>query len=63
MAGQLCRYVGAVEEPARPFQPMNANFGLLPALGDPPRDKRERNAAYATRSLADLDTWIATLDT
>jgi methylenetetrahydrofolate--tRNA-(uracil-5-)-methyltransferase len=37
------------------FQPMKANFGLLPALESPPRDKRQRNAAYAARALADLE--------
>lgn len=62
MTGQLCRYVGAAKETVKSFQPMNANFGLLPVLDAPPRDKKERNAAYAARSLADLDAWIATLD-
>jgi methylenetetrahydrofolate--tRNA-(uracil-5-)-methyltransferase len=62
MAGQLCRYVGAAKETAKPFQPMNANFGLLPVLDAPPRDKKERNAAYAARSLADMDIWVTGLD-
>jgi methylenetetrahydrofolate--tRNA-(uracil-5-)-methyltransferase len=66
MAGQLCRHVGCgtgrAEKATKSFQPMNANFGLLPVLGAPPRDKRERNAAYAARSLADLDAWITGLD-
>lgn len=40
--------------PAGSFQPMKANFGLLPELDPPVRDKRRRNAAYAERALADL---------
>jgi methylenetetrahydrofolate--tRNA-(uracil-5-)-methyltransferase len=37
------------------FQPMKANFGLLPELASPVRDKRKRHAAYAARALADLE--------
>ena len=43
------------------FQPMKANFGLLPELDAPPRDKRKRHAAYAERALVDLETWLATI--
>ena len=32
---------------AKVFQPMKANFGLLPELDPPVRDKRLRHAAYA----------------
>jgi len=52
MIGQLCHHVSA--PPARPFQPMNANFGLLPPLGRDYPTKRERNQAHARRSLEDL---------
>jgi methylenetetrahydrofolate--tRNA-(uracil-5-)-methyltransferase len=37
------------------FQPMKANFGLLPELDAPPRDKRLRHAALAARARADLE--------
>jgi methylenetetrahydrofolate--tRNA-(uracil-5-)-methyltransferase len=56
MLGALYRYLR--EADPRHFQPMNANFGLVDDLVDPPRDKDERRAAYATRALADLRAWI-----
>jgi methylenetetrahydrofolate--tRNA-(uracil-5-)-methyltransferase len=61
------RAVDAVpdEPPARraaAFQPMKANFGLMPELVAPPRDKRKRHAAYADRALVDLEAWLAALD-
>ena len=37
------------------YQPMNANFGILPELQNPPRDKKERKQAYTTRSLDLID--------
>jgi methylenetetrahydrofolate--tRNA-(uracil-5-)-methyltransferase len=49
MLGALLRYVHTAD-PAR-FQPMNANFGLLPPLPERPRDKRTRNGALAERAL------------
>ena len=61
------RAVDAVpdEPPARraaAFQPMKANFGLLPELDAPPRDKRKRHAVYAERALVDLEAWLAALN-
>ena len=61
------RAVDAVpdEPPARraaAFQPMKANFGLMPELDAPPRDKRKRHAVYAERALVDLEAWLAALD-
>ena len=40
------------------FQPMKANFGLLPQLTPPVRKKRERYAAYARRGLGDLQVFV-----
>jgi len=37
------------------FQPINANFGLLPPLKQPVRDKKARYTAYARRSLEELN--------
>lgn len=48
MMGALFHYITHAD-PAD-FQPMKANFGLLPELPDPPRDKRQRLAAYVTRA-------------
>ena len=55
MLGALCHYV--THASLKDFQPMKANFGILPAL-DPETKigKRERGRAYAERSLADLQS-------
>ena len=53
MIGALCRYVAGADP--HNFQPMKANFGLLPPLEPPVRNKRARYAAYARRALADLE--------
>jgi methylenetetrahydrofolate--tRNA-(uracil-5-)-methyltransferase len=55
MLGGLCYYVSRAEPEG--FQPMKANFGLLPALDPPVRRKRQRYQAYAERALSDLATW------
>ena len=53
MMGALSRHVG--ESVTEDFQPMGANFGVLPPLEPHIRDKRERYAALADRSLKDLE--------
>jgi len=57
MIGAICRYITSAS-PSR-FQPMKANFGLLPPLAKPVRKKRERYRAYAQRALSDLERFIA----
>ena len=61
MLGALCHYVSHAE--AKLFQPMKANFGIMPALDNPPRDKRERSTLYAQRAQADLEVFRATQQT
>jgi methylenetetrahydrofolate--tRNA-(uracil-5-)-methyltransferase len=39
------------------FQPINANFGLLPALSQVVRNRRERNHYLAVRAQADFQAW------
>ncbi|NDJ78617.1 MAG: methylenetetrahydrofolate--tRNA-(uracil(54)-C(5))-methyltransferase (FADH(2)-oxidizing) TrmFO [Chloroflexi bacterium] len=56
MLGALCHYITHADPDD--FQPMKANFGILPPLDRPPKGKRERKAAYATRALADLDAFM-----
>ncbi len=56
MIGALCHYVCNADPEG--FQPMKANFGLLPPLDPPVRRKRERYQAYAVRALADLDRFV-----
>jgi len=53
MLGALCHYV--THASLKDFQPMKANFGILPALDTLSKPgKRERASAYAERALADL---------
>jgi methylenetetrahydrofolate--tRNA-(uracil-5-)-methyltransferase len=52
MLGALCHYVSRAE--AESFQPMKANFGLMPPLDPPVRNKRKRYQAYAERALENL---------
>ena len=53
MLGALLRYLR--EADPKNFQPMNANFGLLPPLPDPPRDKAKKKQLLAERALAAMD--------
>ena len=52
MTGALSRYVAFGG--AGPFQPMGANFGIIPPLSVQIRGKQERYAALAERALHDL---------
>lgn len=54
MMGALAEYISS--SPSKDFQPMGANFGVLPPLNEKIRDKRERYAALSARGLADLET-------
>lgn len=49
MIGALLGYI--CDETVENFQPMGANFGIIPQLENHIRDKRERYGALATRSL------------
>jgi hypothetical protein len=40
---------------------MKANFGILPPLDHPPRDKRARAALYVERAQRDLDDFRSTI--
>ena len=54
MMGALAEYISS--SPSKDFQPMGANFGILPPLPEKIRDKRERYAALANRGLDELET-------
>ena len=56
MSGALSRYITLH---AKNFQPMNSNFGILPAIEC--RDKKERRKAYVARAEEDMKTWIETI--
>ena len=49
MIGALLSYI--TDETVEKFQPMGANFGILPPPSDHIRDKRERYGALAQRSI------------
>ena len=51
MIGCLADYISTRNEN---FQPMNANFGILPNLNEKIRDKKMRYQALADRALKSL---------
>lgn len=57
MLGALCWYITHAE--MKNFQPMKANFGILPPLEVEARSKRERGAAHAERAAKRLDAFLA----
>lgn len=62
MLGALCHYI--THASAADFQPMKANFGLLPSLEEAlfMRDKKRRYQAYVQRALNDLERFMALSD-
>ncbi len=63
MLGALCHYITHAD-PAD-FQPMKANFGILPPLdlgGGGRKNKRQRAALRAERALRDLDGYLAAVE-
>jgi methylenetetrahydrofolate--tRNA-(uracil-5-)-methyltransferase len=60
MLGALCHYVTHAD--LKDFQPMKANFGILPPLEPTSKiGKRERGKAYAERALGDLSFALSRL--
>ncbi len=60
MLGALCHYV--THASLQDFQPMKANFGILPPLeGEKLLDKRARAQAYAQRALTTLENFLQSL--
>lgn len=56
MLGALSYYVTHAE--LKSFQPMKANFGILPELETSVHGKRERALRHVDRSLSDISAWI-----
>jgi methylenetetrahydrofolate--tRNA-(uracil-5-)-methyltransferase len=52
MLGALCHYI--THCPLKDFQPMKANYRILPPLENPAPGKRDRARQYGQRALADL---------
>jgi len=57
MTGALLGYI--TDESVTRFQPMGANFGILPELGERIRDKQQRYEALAQRALRDFEAALA----
>lgn len=60
MLGALCYYVTHAEP--KDFQPMKANFGIIPDLDKRVRNKRQRKQAYAERALQEMGQSIAVMN-
>ncbi len=56
MTGALCHYICRADH--RSFQPMKANFGLLPPLPVPLRSRCGRHQALVERALGDLEAFL-----
>jgi methylenetetrahydrofolate--tRNA-(uracil-5-)-methyltransferase len=58
MTGALCSYITSASE--ADFQPMKANFGLLPRLENAKRKgRKERYHLYSVRALGDLNEFLS----
>jgi methylenetetrahydrofolate--tRNA-(uracil-5-)-methyltransferase len=57
MIGALMHYITHADP--KGFQPMKANFGLMPESETRVRGKRARAEVHAERALAALDAWLA----
>ena len=57
MLGALSHYVTHAEP--KHFQPMKANFGILPPLENPPKDKRARAERYSQRAQDYMNAFLA----
>ena len=57
--GALAKYITTEN---KDFEPMNANFGILPPLNQVIRDKAERKRAMAERSLLAVEEFKKEID-
>ncbi|MGM0902013.1 MAG: FADH(2)-oxidizing methylenetetrahydrofolate--tRNA-(uracil(54)-C(5))-methyltransferase TrmFO [Bacillota bacterium] len=57
--GSMAHYITTTN--AKNFQPMNANFGLLPDLPVKIKNKQERNEAHANRALETIQKFVKNL--
>ena len=59
ISGALIKYITS---PNENFQPMNANFGIMPPLEEMTRDKALKKQRQAERSLRKIDEFIKEMD-
>lgn len=55
MIGALAKYIST---PNEKFQPMNANFGILPELGKKIKDKKLKYGKLADRAICELKEFL-----
>ncbi len=60
MMGALSRYIS--DESVKNFQPMGANFGVLPPIEPKIRDKSQRYAALSERGMRDLEEYMERME-
>jgi len=60
MTGALARYISSADP--KHFQPMNANFGILPPFPERIRDKQARKVAYVDRATKSLETYLSAVE-
>lgn len=60
MMGAMAHYI--THASPKHFQPINANFGIIPRLEKRIREKRERNLALSQRAIAVLEEFKTTAD-
>ena len=58
MLGALLQYITREEAIGQAFQPINSNWGILPAWEDRLKDKKERAKRHIARSLTALDAFL-----
>ncbi|HON32987.1 MAG TPA: FAD-dependent oxidoreductase, partial [Candidatus Syntrophosphaera thermopropionivorans] len=56
ITGQIWRRL--IDTSIKNFQPVNANYGLLPALNNPLRDKKQKKLALSERSIKALKDFL-----
>lgn len=59
MLGALSHYITHAEP--KDFQPMKANFGIIPDLPEKIKGRRERKQAYVTRAIAAMEESISNM--
>jgi methylenetetrahydrofolate--tRNA-(uracil-5-)-methyltransferase len=64
MLGALLAYITREEAAGKKFQPINSNWGIVPAITGVPRrvlkDKREKARLLGEQAIAALTTWMQT---
>ena len=60
MLGALTHYISHAAP--KDFQPMKANFGIIPALPKKVKNRQQRKQAYVKRAIADMEESITELD-